>query len=248
MSSDKKSSKKPAERAIKKSGGNSTSSSPSGSPAMGKGAYLALSILRGDELHANDARGTSDPYVKFEIASHSKKTKRVNHTVNPEWNETFVIHFKSDNWDTQDILFSVFDHDRISKDDLLGTTKYSLAGLKSIVGTDEVKVMQYKLGGTKKAKGSLTFAISAYPNAIDKDKAGAKHKAAFKTGKIEKKNEANTTEASLGKSGETAAPAPEKKSSSKKNKKPAKGEEESDGESSSEESEGNSVSSDSLPR
>ncbi|XP_060589572.1 protein unc-13 homolog D-like isoform X2 [Ruditapes philippinarum] len=89
-----------------------------------------VTVLRGNNLPGLDASGYSDPYVEVSLQpqrmfgfTRSQKTHVVKQTLNPVFNVTF--QFPNVSKECLDklgtcILFSVFDHDTIGRDDFAG--------------------------------------------------------------------------------------------------------------------------------
>jgi hypothetical protein len=51
---------------------------------------LVVHLLRGSQLLARDAGGTSDPYVKISLGEQNVKSSVVPNTLNPVWDERHV--------------------------------------------------------------------------------------------------------------------------------------------------------------
>ncbi|KAH0785729.1 C2 domain containing protein [Histomonas meleagridis] len=86
--------------------------------------YIRVIAAKG--LKALDVGGTSDPYcVLYNIIDekNKKKTRIINKNLNPRWNELFC--FDIPNIGESQIVFSVYDHDIVGKDDLIG--KHTIA-------------------------------------------------------------------------------------------------------------------------
>ncbi|EGC40068.1 hypothetical protein DICPUDRAFT_44765 [Dictyostelium purpureum] len=84
-------------------------------------AHLQIRVISGRNLIAADVGGTSDPFVKIRSpsgASKEVKTKVQNKTLNPVWNETFVITLGNAVHDL--VLVEVYDHDKIGSNDCIG--------------------------------------------------------------------------------------------------------------------------------
>jgi len=75
----------------------------------------------------------------------------------PEWNETLFIKLSS-RWNTETLTLSVFDHDTLSKDTLLGKVTLKLSEIASLK-IEEEKQYAMDLGGCDIAKGKITFAL-----------------------------------------------------------------------------------------
>ncbi|CAL8113848.1 unnamed protein product [Orchesella dallaii] len=81
---------------------------------------LNVHLLRGKNLVAKDACGSSDPYVKVKIADKLHyKSKTIYRDLNPVWDESFVLPISDL---TQPIVFKVFDYDWGFQDDFMGMT------------------------------------------------------------------------------------------------------------------------------
>jgi len=52
---------------------------------------LVMVVLAARDLLAMDSGGTSDPYCKIAFNEEEVKTQTIMKTVNPMWNETFVL-------------------------------------------------------------------------------------------------------------------------------------------------------------
>jgi len=93
--------------------------------AMGGGMIIEVEILEARDLLASDSNGFSDPYVVIDktpgLAS-GAKTPVVKKSLNPVWNYSTVLHFDHN---LSKIKFRVFDWDRFSSDDPLGTCSFS---------------------------------------------------------------------------------------------------------------------------
>ena len=98
--------------------------------------FLRLKIISGHNLPNADVGfgNKSDPYVKIHAPNHSpKKTKTKKNTLNPKWDEEFII--KVSPGIEQKILLEVFDYDHLTSDDFLGKVELNLDNmLKESVG------------------------------------------------------------------------------------------------------------------
>lgn len=85
---------------------------------------LKVTVVEAKGLRAADFMGKSDPYVICEMQGKTKQkfTTEVKYkTQNPKWNETHDLTFFSSGDTAKDpILFTVYDKDRVTRDDLLG--------------------------------------------------------------------------------------------------------------------------------
>ena len=88
-------------------------------------------VIRAWGLEGKDisilGKKTSDPYVTVTLGAQSFKTKHVNKTLNPEWNEAFDLIV--DSTDDQLLFFHVFDYDKTGKNDSIGKVSMGLTTL-----------------------------------------------------------------------------------------------------------------------
>jgi len=86
---------------------------------------IEVEIVEARDLLASDSNGFSDPYVVIEqtpgLAS-GAKTPIIKKTLNPVWNFSTVLHF---DMNLTKIKFKVYDWDRFSSDDPLGSCSFS---------------------------------------------------------------------------------------------------------------------------
>jgi len=75
-----------------------------------------------------------DPYTVIVLNKQKLKTKSIKKTQNPEWNESFTLDVS--NFKTDNIEFSIYDKDLLSKDDLVGVTTLSLVDAVKGVSQD----------------------------------------------------------------------------------------------------------------
>ena len=87
------------------------------SNTMGK---LQVTILGGKRLSAKDMNGYSDPYIKVKWCGQKFKTSTKHKTLNPTWNETFIISIP-DAPSHPPLDISVWDWDKHTSDDAMGS-------------------------------------------------------------------------------------------------------------------------------
>lgn len=86
---------------------------------------IEVEIVEARGLLASDRNGFSDPYVVIEKTPGLRagaKTPIIKKTLDPVWNFKTVLHFTSD---LEKIKFRVFDWDRFSSDDPLGSCSFA---------------------------------------------------------------------------------------------------------------------------
>lgn len=92
---------------------------------------MYIQIMEARTLLPSDVNGWSDPFCKVLIGTDKfkkiYKTKYINRTLNPKWNETFVYNYNAeeDRYMSK-IRFEIYDHDSMSAADLLGTADVEL--------------------------------------------------------------------------------------------------------------------------
>ncbi|CAF5102918.1 unnamed protein product, partial [Rotaria sp. Silwood1] len=90
-------------------------------------------ILRAQDLINADIVGKSDPFVKVKVpGSIEYRTKTIDNTLNPEWNEIF--EFVVEQYESDSIEFEVYDEDHV-KDDFIGRAQLRL---NTLVDNDDI--------------------------------------------------------------------------------------------------------------
>ncbi|CAL8260076.1 unnamed protein product [Merluccius merluccius] len=89
------------------------------------GGRLTVVILEARNLRSMDIGGTSDPYVKIQLALDKRKWKKKKtsikkKTLNPYYNETFTFDVPFDHIQRVDLVISVWDHDAVTRNDAMG--------------------------------------------------------------------------------------------------------------------------------
>ena len=99
---------------------------------------LSFTVVEAHDLIAMDKCGTSDPYCKVKVDSHTiHKTKIVKKSLDPVWNETFDLILDHLG---QRVALSVYDYDRGAVfDDFLGKAQVDILTLQ-LGKVEEVKL------------------------------------------------------------------------------------------------------------
>ena len=87
---------------------------------------IILKVIEARDLLAGDSNGLSDPYFfiplgqdgVIDLPKKQNRTKRIDKTLNPVWNESFIIEFNP--MKCTKLNFEVYDYDYIGRDDFLG--------------------------------------------------------------------------------------------------------------------------------
>jgi len=88
---------------------------------------LMIKLISGTNLIAQDINGKSDPYCVFTINKQTVRSKTIEKTLNPVWNEILMLSVPS----LQDKLYiKVIDYDAITDDDPMGDCEISLNDLQ----------------------------------------------------------------------------------------------------------------------
>ncbi|XP_028287708.1 synaptotagmin VIII isoform X2 [Parambassis ranga] len=91
-------------------------------PTAGK---LTVIILEAKDLKSMDLGGTSDPYVKVQLALDKRKWKKrktsiKKKTLNPYYNESFTFDVTFEQIQRMNLVISVWDHDAVTRNDAMG--------------------------------------------------------------------------------------------------------------------------------
>ncbi|KAK3748301.1 hypothetical protein QZH41_007335 [Actinostola sp. cb2023] len=90
---------------------------------------LRVKLVQARDLVAKDfgigKKGKSDPYSILEIGAQSFRSKVINNSLNPTWNETYEAFV--DNSEGQKLELTVWDEDTTSKDSSIGSIETSIA-------------------------------------------------------------------------------------------------------------------------
>ncbi|KAK0416627.1 hypothetical protein QR680_012596 [Steinernema hermaphroditum] len=90
---------------------------------------LSVTVVEAKTLPAMDRNGMSDPYVKLSILPERKpkfETKIKRKNLNPVFNETFLFNIPYNELQCKTLQLTVFDFDRLSKDDRIGQLQIPL--------------------------------------------------------------------------------------------------------------------------
>ncbi|KAL3317137.1 hypothetical protein Ciccas_004208 [Cichlidogyrus casuarinus] len=91
---------------------------------------IKISVIEAKNLMPMDANGLADPYVKIKLSNEDDKSRRHKTKVHkedlcPTFNEEFVIDYRPDD-DAKRIIVEVWDWDRASKDDFMGSLSFGV--------------------------------------------------------------------------------------------------------------------------
>lgn len=103
---------------------------------MGK---IELTVVAARNLHDAQLFGMPDPFVRLSIDDKKYKTKVIQNTLSPEWNETFRFMIADDN--SSQIRLEVWNKN-VASDDLMGYYTFSVGGLTKGVVKDQWYILQ----------------------------------------------------------------------------------------------------------
>ncbi|KAF1330764.1 C2 domain-containing protein, partial [Globisporangium splendens] len=86
---------------------------------------VEVTVAKAADLPAADFNGKSDPYVVLTLGEHTRKSSVVPANLNPTWDQKFWFLTEDPAFAVLDV--QVFDHDRFTKDDLIGSTTIALS-------------------------------------------------------------------------------------------------------------------------
>ncbi|TFL06303.1 C2 domain-containing protein [Pterulicium gracile] len=111
---------------------------------------LRVELLDGKDLAAADRGGKSDPYAVFSLNDnkvHKSQTKKK--TLNPEWQENFVVNVPSRV--AANFEIEVFDWDQVGRSDSLGKATINLADLEPFQASEQRLLLNSSKFGQKGA-------------------------------------------------------------------------------------------------
>lgn len=107
--------------------------------------------------------GKSDPYVVFSVGNATKKSSCIMNTLNPQWSPPEKFEFDVADWENEFIVVNVYDYDRFSRDDLIGSAVIPLAlytGDRHCEMYSYPLVLPDELGGPGSPKSDIFLQIS----------------------------------------------------------------------------------------
>ncbi|EFJ10173.1 hypothetical protein SELMODRAFT_123924 [Selaginella moellendorffii] len=148
--------------------------------------YLYVRVVKARDLVAKDLGGSSDPYVKVKVGEgYPAKTEIRKRSVNPVWNQVFA--FGKDKIQGPTVEITVWDADKVSKDDFLGFVQFDLTEISKRVPPESPLAPQwYKLEPGRKGdvhvRGEIMLAVwwgtqadEAFSEAWQSDSGGHYH-------------------------------------------------------------------------
>ncbi|KAH9919105.1 tricalbin [Fomitopsis serialis] len=127
---------------------------------------LRVDLLDAHDLLAVDRGGKSDPFAVFQLNGHKVyKSQTKKKTLNPEWNEDFVVQVPSRV--SADFIVDVYDWDQLGKADILGSGKINLADIEPFNSVEHVVQLSLPKNGQK---GSIRIRLLFQPEIIVKSR------------------------------------------------------------------------------
>ncbi|CAO3646829.1 unnamed protein product [Cunninghamella blakesleeana] len=121
---------------------------------------LHVTIVEARKLKEEDLVGKNDPYVEFWIDSkYKQRTKQLNNTNNPVFNQTFTFPLTSGSSDRK-ITFQVYDKDLVGSDKI-GDVTYDFSDVVQGRSVDEWLKLKGKIG--LRSHGELHVVLQFVP-------------------------------------------------------------------------------------
>lgn len=131
-------------------------------------------LLSAEGLRAADRNGLSDPYVKLSLGEQQLRSTTVKRTLAPRFEEDFYFHAASiDHLVGNDLSVEVYDHDVLSRDDVLGICSVSCDSQGIRCGECIRRTITLMGGTAKQACGTITLALEWHPPARSASSASA---------------------------------------------------------------------------
>ena len=129
---------------------------------------VAITVVRANSLPKMDMTGFADPYVKLSFDGQEFTTATIKQNVNPVWNEEFRIKVTPGRNDHQDVVFTIFDWDRMGDDDTIGEVRIPVDDFRARTA-ENVAFPLHKINtdlpviGKDKQESSLTVSFQLHP-------------------------------------------------------------------------------------
>jgi Ca2+-dependent lipid-binding protein len=105
---------------------------PPPDPALLRRGTIQVKLQGAAGLKAADLNGKSDPYAVLSLCGKQQKSKVVSKTLNPHWDETFTFEGTLGDLTSESLQVEIFDKDRITRDDSLGSAAINLLELREV--------------------------------------------------------------------------------------------------------------------
>lgn len=97
---------------------------------------ITLTVQRGKVYEKQDlGRNVGDPYVTVKVGDWERRTATIDNTQEPVFNEEFVFD-EMTYWDAANVTVTLWDSDKVTKDDQIGSADLNLLPIKSLIATD----------------------------------------------------------------------------------------------------------------
>lgn len=123
---------------------------------IAENAVLNVSVLEAKDLKPLDFIGKSDPYVVLILDDKKEKSTYKPDTLDPIWNEDFVLSVKSKN---SVLRVEIFDKDAVGDDDLEGTVTIPMVTLLNQQKVDNWYELETEDGSEEKGKIRLKLQL-----------------------------------------------------------------------------------------
>ncbi|XP_012215243.1 synaptotagmin-6 isoform X2 [Linepithema humile] len=105
---------------------------------------LEVHLIEAQELASCDQGGFNDPYVKLnlspEVDSRKRQTEIHRNNPNPSFNQSFKFPVSYEELQEKTLVLQVFDYDRFSRNDVVGSLRVAMNSLELVSSTSSVEV------------------------------------------------------------------------------------------------------------
>ncbi|KAL6041676.1 Ras GTPase-activating protein 4 [Balamuthia mandrillaris] len=130
---------------------------------------LWVVVAEARNLPVMDVTGKSDPFVIVQALEHAIRTRTVWKSLNPFWGEEYNIELTPEEAkELQELTFTIWDEDKISKDDIIGAVKLPM----TLLADNQVHERFYPImpmSGDEFVAGSVRLALQWHPPSPTQD-------------------------------------------------------------------------------
>ncbi|DBB06469.1 TPA: Tricalbin-2 [Trebouxia sp. C0004] len=125
---------------------------------------IFVQVLHASKVRGADMGGSSDPVCKVSLGPFKARTRVLKHTLDPEWNETFIFVLEPDALAVMGsvpmLSFEVWDHNNFAPNYFLGEASCQLpAEVQHNKVTQQLQLHSNRHKAKSQSKGSLSFGV-----------------------------------------------------------------------------------------